>query len=135
MTMVTASIANTQATALITALSTAGEIRIYAGTPPATADTALSSNDLLATFNLPNPAGTASGGIFTYDCDPDLTDTSTVAGTATFARATDSGGSTTIAQYTVGTSGEDINFDSVTFTTGGTATLTALTHTVPLTDA
>ena len=133
--MVTAAIANTQATALITTLSTAGEIRIYAGTPPATADTALSANDLLATFSLANPAGAASGGVFTYDCDPDIEDTNTVAGTATFARATTTGGTTTGAQYTVGTSGEDINFDSVTFTTGGTATLTALTHIVPLTDA
>ena len=86
---------------------------------------------VLAVFDLPNPCGTASGGVLTFDMDPDLTDSSADnSGTAAEARIKDGDGTVVISGLTVGTSGADIILDSVSITTGQTVTLTTgtITH-------
>lgn len=90
-----------------------------------------SSNVVLATITLADPSGTASGGILTFDFDPDVSDTSADAsGTAANAIITDSNDVTVISGLTVGTSAADIILDSVSITAGQTVTLTTgtITH-------
>jgi hypothetical protein len=84
---------------------------------------------VLATLALSNPAfGAASNGVATASAISD--DTSTVAGTAAECRLRDGDGLTVISG-TVSTSGADINFNSVAFTTGGTCSVSSLTWTQP----
>lgn len=81
-----------------------GTIKVYSGTPPATADTALSGNTLLATMTFGSPAfSAASAGVktanaITQDSDAPAT------GTAAFFRAVTSGAAT-VAQGTCGATG------------------------------
>lgn len=109
----------------------AGTIKIYSGTQPATADTALSGNTLLAQLTFSDPAfgatntsGVATANAITDDSSADAT------GTATFARIEDSN-SNTIFDCDVGTSGATINLNSVSITSGGTVSITSFTITHP----
>lgn len=110
----------------------AGTIKIYTGTIPTDADTAIGAQTLLATLTFSDPAfGAASNGVatasaITSDSSADAT------GTATWARIADSNGVTQM-DVTVGTSGEDINFNTVSFVTGATVAITSLTYTQPKT--
>src|SRR5512139_1209369 len=110
----------------------AGTIKIYAGTIPTNADTAVGAQTLLATLTFSDPAfgaaadGVATASAITSDTSADATNT------ATWARIATSAG-TTVMDVTVGTSGDDINFNTVSFVTGATVAITALTVTVPKT--
>lgn len=114
--------------AITTAISTSGLLRIYDGTPPANVGTALSSNTLLATCPLSaTAAAAASGGVLTFsaitsDSSADAT------GTASFFRLLTSG-ATAVVQGTVGTSGADINFNTVSFVSGATVAVSSLVFT------
>lgn len=110
----------------------AGTIKIYDGTIPTNADTALGAQVLLATLTFSDPAfGAASNGVATASAI--TSDTSADAtGTAAWARIATSVG-TTIMDCTVGTAGDDINFNTVSFVSGATVSITALTVTVPKT--
>lgn len=112
--------------------SGAGTIKIYNGTIPTDADTAVGAQTLLATLTFSDPAfGAASNGVATASAI--TSDTSADAsGTATWSRWATSGG-TTILDCTVGTSGEDINFNTNVFVAGATVSITSLTLTVPKT--
>lgn len=113
---------------LIDAGSGAGKIRIYDGTPPATVGTALAGNTLLAELILTDPsAGAAAAGVLTFSAIADDV-SANASGTASFFRALDSDNNP-VVQGTVGTSGADINFDSVTFVLGGLVEITSLTIT------
>lgn len=107
----------------------AGTIGIRTGAAP-TNTTDADSGTLLATLTFSDPAfGAASSGVATASAI--TSDTSIDAtGTAAHFRAYDSN-STVIWQGTVGTSGSDINFDSVSFVSGGTAAISSWTVTVP----
>lgn len=117
---------------LIDAGAGAGTIKIYDGTIPATADTAIGAQVLLATLTFSDPAfGAASNGVatasaITSDSSADAT------GTATWARIASST-PTTVMDVTVGTSGEDINFNTNSFVAGATISITSLTYTQPKT--
>lgn len=108
-----------------------GVLRIYSGTEPAAADTALSGNTLLAELTFAATAfGAASNGVatansITQDSSNDAT------GTATFFRAFETGGSVVVFQGTVGTSGADLNLNTVSIVAGGTCSITSLTYTQP----
>lgn len=82
---------------------------------------------VLATFPLPNPAGTVSAGVLTLDFDPDITDASADnTGTAAIARIrTASGGTDIVTGLTVGLSGAEVNIDNLSINAGQTVTLTA----------
>ncbi len=116
---------------LLDAGSGAATLKFYTGTQPASPDVAISDQTLLATLTFSDPAfGNASNGVAT--ASPITSDVSVDAsGTPTWARAADSDGNA-IVDFSVGTSGADINFDSVTWIAGGTAAMTSFTHTVPV---
>lgn len=126
--------ASAAADAVVDRLDTggAGTIKIYTGTIPTDADTAVGAQTLLATLTFNATAfGAASNGVatanaITSDSSADAT------GTATWARLANGSG-TTQMDVTVGTSGEDINFNTVSFVTGATVSITALTYTQPKT--
>lgn len=110
----------------------AGTIKIYDGTIPTDADTAITTQVLLATLTFSATAfGAASNGVATAAA---ITDDSSAdaTSTATWARIA-SGGGTNQMDVTVGTSGEDINFNTVSFVTGATVSITSLTYTQPKT--
>lgn len=112
-----------------TALADSGSIKCYSGTKPATADTALGAAVLLATHALAATAfGAASEGVCTaaaigsdVSIDAD--------GTPSFFRVFKSNGTSPLWDGTVGLSGCDLNFDSVTWQAGGTAAITVFTFT------
>ena len=110
----------------------AGTIKIYDGTIPTDADTAVGAQVLLATLTFSDPAfGAASNGVatasaITSDSSADAT------GTAAWARIADSVGAT-VMDVTVGTSGDDINFNTVAFVAAATISITSLTYTAPKT--
>lgn len=116
---------------LIDGGSGAGTIEIRTGPAP-TNTTDADSGTLLATLTFSDPAfGAASSGVATASAI--TSDTSVDAsGTAAHFRIKDSTG-TVIAQGTVGTSGADINFNTVTFVAGGVAAITSMTVTMPAT--
>ena len=81
---------------------------------------------VLATITLQDPSGTVAGDTLTFDNTPGMTDTSADAsGTAAIARIKDSTGTVVVQGLTVGTSGADINLNSVNITAGQTVTLTS----------
>lgn len=128
-TQLTNAIVTTQADALATALNT-GYLRIYSGTQPATADTALSGNTLLAELRFSATAApSATNGVLTFnaitqDSSADAT------GTASFFRCLGSNGTTVVMDGTVGTSGANLNLGTVSIVTGAIVSVTSFTHTV-----
>lgn len=108
----------------------AGTIKIYDGTQPATADTAITTQTLLATLTFSDPAfGAASAGVITAstitgDSSADAT------GTATWARIEDSD-SNTIFDCDVSTSGATINLNSTAIVAGASVDITSFTITMP----
>jgi hypothetical protein len=107
----------------------AGTLVIRTGAAPA-ATTDADSGTLLATLTFSDPAfgaaasGTATASAITSDTSIDAT------GTAGYARIKDSDGEVH-ANLSVGTSGADINFNSLSFVAGGTCAITSLTITQP----
>ncbi|MDX0450699.1 hypothetical protein GOL37_27365 [Sinorhizobium medicae] len=83
---------------------------------------------VLATFGLDAAGGTVSGAVWTL-----VFDNSTVAagasGTAAKAQIKTGGGTAHLTGLTVGTSGSDINLDSVSITSGQNVTLSSATVT------
>lgn len=122
----------TYSTACKTARMNAVVSQIDAGAGTSTIEIGTSGMvTVLAVFNLPDPCGTVTNGVLTFDMDPDLTDSSANAGgTAAAAQIKDGSGTAVITGLTVGTSGADIILDSVSITAGQTVTLTtgSITH-------
>lgn len=121
--------ANAEVDALATLLNT-GYLRIYDGAQPADADTALGAQVLLAElrFNATafgaGVAGVATANALTADASANAT------GTAAWYRALKSDGSTVVEDGSVGTSGCNLNINSVAIQSGAevrvdTFTLTA----------
>lgn len=131
-----AATADSMLAAITTALSS-GKLRIYSGTEPATADTALSGNTLLAelTFSATAfPAATASGSDRVITANTITQDSAADAdGTATFFRALGSNTTTVVYQGTVGTSGQQLNLNATNIVTGGVVSVSSLTITLPTT--
>jgi hypothetical protein len=121
---------NAMGDAITTAIGASGLMKIYSGTPPANVAAALSGNTLLSTLTLNATfAPAASGGVVTANSI--TSDTNAAAGgTASFFRATTSGG-TVVAQGTVGTSGTDAIIASTTIVAAQTVSCSALTLTMP----
>lgn len=126
------------ADAMLATLATSlnsGFVRIYSGTEPATANTALSGNTLLAelTFSATAfPAATASGSDRIITANAITQDSAADAdGTATFFRALSSNGTTVVYQGTVGTSGQQLNLTATNIVSGGVVSVSSLTITLP----
>lgn len=104
---------NTRMDAIATAVGSAGLIRFYDGTRPATGGTATT---LLATLSWAAAmAAAAAGGVLTANAVVGANASSS--GTSTWARVTTSGG-TAVADMNVGTSGSDINMTTNVFVAG-----------------
>jgi hypothetical protein len=106
-----------------------GLLRIYTGTRPTDADTALSGNTLLATLTLNATSfGAASAGVLTAnaitsDSSADAT------GTATFARLWESDGTTPVADFSLATSGSEVTVNSTSVVSGAVVSCSAMTIT------
>lgn len=119
--------ANTAADADVALLNT-GYFRIYDGSQPATADTAITTQVKLAELRFGATAfGAASAGVATANAI--TSDTNTVSGTAAWFRLLESDGTTVVADGSVGTSGCDLNLNTTTIPTGGTLAITSFTWT------
>lgn len=107
-----------------------GYLRIYDGSQPANANTAITSQVLLAElrFNA-TAAPAASGGVLTMNA---ITQDSSAnaTGTATWFRALKSDGSTVVFDGSVSTSGADLNLGSTSITSGASVAVTSMTFTV-----
>lgn len=120
---------NAQADALSDLLDS-GYLRIYDGTQPANANTAVSTQVLLAElrFNATAAAAAAAGTLTMNAITQDSSANAT--GTATWFRALKSNGSTVVFDGSVGTSSCDINLGSTAITSGSSVGVTSMTFTV-----
>lgn len=104
--------------------SGAATVKLYSGTQPATANTALSGNTLLATFTLDDPCfGSSSSGTITLAGVPRAT-TGVAAGTATWFRM-ESSDPFTICDGDVGTASATLILNTVTISVGVAVSITA----------
>lgn len=117
---------NAQANALA-ALCNGGFIKIYDGTQPASADSALSGNTLGVTLTFGATAfGAANSGVITANA---ITTGVAVAGiTPTFARIFKSDGTTVVMDVSAGASGANMTIGA--FTAGTTVSVSSFTHDV-----
>lgn len=118
---------------IIGAAVNSGKLRIYDGTIPTNADTAVGAQTLLAELTMNADAfpaasnGVLTANAITSDASADAT------GTASWFRLTDSAGTTTYLDGTVGTSGEDMNLNTTSIVSGAAVAITSFTITVPKT--
>lgn len=107
-----------------------GQIKVYSGSQPATADDA-ATGTLLVTFTLNNPAfSAAAAGVKNLIVAPALSAVAGATGTAGWARCQDSTGAN-VFDGTVATTGGDFTINSTSITTGQTVNLTAGSITDP----
>jgi hypothetical protein len=111
---------NTRLTDVVTAIGSAGKLKIYTA----------GLSTLLSTINLANPCGSVSGGVLTFSGTP-LTDSSAAAsGTAAAAKVQDGAGTDIITGLTVSSSSGDIVLSSTNIVAGQPVTITSasITH-------
>ena len=128
------SLADAKLAAVTTACNN-GYIRIYDGVEPATANTSLSGNNVLAelrfsatSFGTPSTSG-ADRVIAANSISQD--DAANATGTATFFRVFQSNGTTIVFQGTVGTSGQQLNLASTSIVVEGPVQVSSMTYTQP----
>lgn len=111
-------------------LANTGYLRVYDGTQPATADTAVTTQVLLAELRFgatafgASVAGVITANTITGDSAANAT------GTASWFRVLKSDGTTALWDGSVGTSGADLNLNSTAISSGAAVDVTSLTHTV-----
>lgn len=120
-----------------------GEIRIYAGTVPATADAAIGSATLLCTITLEGGAtgitfaAAAADGVLQKNASEEWSGTNADSGTATFFRHvidSDDGSASTTAlriQGTVNTVGADLNLSSTSLVAAAEQTIDYYSVAIP----
>lgn len=107
----------------------AGSLRIYSGTMPTDANTALSGNTLLAQLPMSATAfGAAAAGVATANAIT-ADSSADAAGTATFFRILAGNGTTVVMQGSVGTATSDLILNSVAISAGAAVSVTAFTYT------
>jgi hypothetical protein len=117
---------NAQATSLST-LCNSGLIRVYDGTQPATADTALAGNTLGVTLTFNATAfGAPSGGVLTANAIASGVAVASI--TPTFARILKSDGTTVVMDVSAGAAGANLTLGA--FTSGTTVTCSSFVHDV-----
>lgn len=113
---------------LVDAGAGAGKLRIYDGTQAATADTAIGAQVLLAELTMSDPAfGAASNGVATASAIT-ADSSANATGTASWFRVVDSNNNA-VFDGTVGTSGADLNLNTVSIVSGAEVSVTAFTYT------
>jgi hypothetical protein len=115
--------------AYLTALggnANSGYLRIYDGTQPANADTAITTQQLLAELTMSATAFTVAAGVATANAvTQDASANNT--GTASWFRQVAANGTTVCWDGSVSTAGADCNLDSTSVTTGVPVSVTAYT--------
>jgi hypothetical protein len=109
-------------------------IRGYSGTRPTNADTALAGNTLLFTMTMAGSgsgmgsasAGVITAGSITSDSSADAT------GTLSFVRILESDGTTVIGDASVGTSGAEFNFSTLSVVSGVVVSCSSFTVELPV---
>jgi hypothetical protein len=125
----TTAVRNAKLDAITTAIGTSGLLRIYDGTPPASANAALSGNTKLAelalsaTFAANAASAVLTANAISNDVSADAT------GTASFYRLYKADGTTVIAQGAVGTSGQDLNLNTTAIVLAGPVAVSSFTYT------
>jgi hypothetical protein len=121
--------ANAEANALA-ALLNGGFLKIYDGAKPADANTAITTQNLLSTLSFGNPAFAASvAGVITANAI--ASDANAAAtGTASWFRCYESDGVTVVMDGSVGTSGADLNLNSVAIQIHAQVSVSSFVHTV-----
>ena len=120
--------ANAGADAICALLNT-GFLRIYDGSQPTDADTAVGAQTLLAELRFSSTAfagaaaGVAAANAFTPDSSANAT------GTATWFRALKSDGTTAVFDGSVGTSGCNLNMNSVAIQSGAAVIVSSYSFT------
>lgn len=117
-----------QINTMLNAGTGAATIKVYDGTQPADADTALSGNTLLAEFAMTDPAAAAAAsGVLTLSAISD--DASADAtGTASWARIADSNGLTVFdVDVTATGGGGGMEFNTVSFVIAKTISVSSFT--------
>ena len=112
---------------ITTDVGNAGLLRIYdaTGGVPASANVAISTQVLLAELTTGSPyAPAASGGVLTANAIAQDT-SANATGTAAFYRQFDSGGTNCIQQGIVGTSGQDLNLNTLSIVALGPVAVTS----------
>jgi len=112
-----------QQNGLITYAGSAAIIKIYSGTQPVNANTAISGQTLLVSLNVSGSFGTDSNGTITLSSVTSATAVAT--GTASFFRITKSDGTTVVMDGSVGTSSADMILDNTSIATGQTVSITS----------
>lgn len=118
--------ANAEATAL-GALCNSGFLRIYDGTQPANANTAITTQNLLAELTFGSTAfGAAAAGLITANS---ITQDSSAnnTGTASWFRCVESNGTTTVMDGSAGTSSADLDLNTTSIVTGAVVQCSAFT--------
>lgn len=125
----TTAVRNAQLDALNSQTGTSAKLRIYNGTRPANANTAITSQTMLVelTCNATAFAAAASGGVLTANAISNGTAAAT--GTASWFRLWQSNGTTAIMDGDVSTSGADLNINNTSIATGQTVSVTSFTVT------
>lgn len=111
--------------AITTQAGTSAKLRIYDGTRPATG-AAITTQTLLAELicNATAFAGASVNGVLTANSISDDT-AANATGTASWFRIVQSDGTTFVMDGDVGTSGSDLNLDSVSIVINGTVSVTS----------
>lgn len=127
----TLSNANVQAQGdAMVALLSNGYLRIYSGTQPATGDTAIGAQVLLAELRFGTPAAgsTPSSGLITMNSI--TAGTAAATGTAAWFRALKSDGTTPVLDGTADVAGNSPNLtlSTTSIVSGATVSVTAFTH-------
>lgn len=113
-----------------TALLNSGFLDIYSGAQPALNGSEAGTRLAHLTFGATAFGGaTASGGTVTATANAITSDTSAVAGTAGHFVLHKSDGTTIVATGSVGTSGADLNLNSLTISGGATVSCSSFTIT------
>jgi hypothetical protein len=110
-----------------------GYIRIYDGTIPTNADTAIGAQVLLAElrFNAA-AAASATNGVITFAAIT-ADSSANATGTAAWFRCLASDGTTVKFDGTIGTSGEDLNLNTTSIVLGANVSISSFTLTMPKT--
>ena len=114
----------------LAALMNSGLIKIYTGTQPATPETAVTGT-LLGTLTMNATAfGSSASGVITANAITGDT-TADATGTAGYFRILKSDATTAVLDGSVGTSGADLNLNSVAISAGAEIEVTSMTITLP----
>lgn len=108
---------------LITYAGSGAIIKIYDGTQPASANTAITTQTLLVSLPISGTFGTDSNGTITLSAVTNGTAVAT--GTAQFFRITQSNGTTVVMDGSVGTSSADMILNNTSIATSQTVSISS----------